>query len=430
MHDQTHGTTIILSVGTGRNREDIAAALVFSIRQNGARRAVFLCSAKTRAETLPVVVGQLGWPEDCYRVHVCADEDNVETLFVEWNQAWDELLAGWRPARVIVDFTSGTKPMSAAAAMLGISRGAEALSYVVGRRDETGRVVESTDVRSLLPALVLAHRRLTLAADHFNAGSFAAARDIAAEYLKITAMPDDRLREVARSVHFIASACEAWDRFDYTQAARHLRDSQRYWNQWQWVMDSARLKAVQQLIHAARDAATGRGALEPALAADLLASAQRCMRRQDWDDAVARLYRACELLAQLKLLRDYGQQTGNIDPEKLPEDLRQQYRDRKSRADGGRLKLGLEQSFTLLEQLADPLGREFRARYGRRDAYGPLNGLLNARNNSLLAHGTTPIGQDKAGQLREHILALADVAEPDICRKWLPMAVLPEFGAF
>jgi len=430
MHDQTHGTIIILSVGTGRNRADIARGLVFSIRRNQADRAVFLCSRKTREETLPLILEELRWPEDRYRVHVCTDEDNVETLFLEWNQAWEELLAGWPPARLVVDFTGGTKPMSAAAAMLGISRGVEALSYVVGPRDETGRVVESTDLRSLPPALVLAHRRLILATEHFNAGSFAAARDIAAGYLKITAMPDDRLREVARSIHFIASACEAWDRFDYTRAAGHLRDSQRCWNSWPWVTDASRLGAVTELIKAARDAAAGQEALAPPLAADLLASADRCMRRQDWDDAVARLYRACELLAQLKLLRDYRQQTGNIDPEKLPEPLRPQYRDRKSRADGGRLKLGLEQSYTLLEQLADPLGLEFRARYGRRDAYGPLNGLLNARNNSLLAHGTTPIGREKAGQLREHILALADVADPAICGKWLPMATLPEFGVF
>ncbi len=432
MTEPSDDTTIILSVGTGRNRQDIAGALLFSIRHHRADRAVFLCSAKTHAETLPLVLEELGndaWTPDRYVVHVCDDEDDVQALFTQWNKAWDDWFGDRPPGRVVVDFTSGTKPMSAAAVMLGISRGVETLSYVTGPRDTGGRVTESTGVRALTPDLVLAHRRLRLAVEHFHAGSFAAAADLAGRHLRIAAMPDDDLREKARSVHFLAAACEAWDRFDYKQAARHLRESDRHWNQWKWLSDADRLRAMSELIEAARDA-VAKGEFNAALAADLLANADRCMRRQDWDDAVARLYRACELLAQMRLLRDHGQKTGNIDPEKLPENLRAEYRGRRDRADGGRLKLGLEQSFRLLEQLGDGLGKKFRELYGDRDARKPLQGLLNARNNSLLAHGTVPITDDQARRLCDHIMELADVADPEICGKWLPMARLPEFKEF
>lgn len=423
---------LVTTIGTGRTGDDIAEAVVFSLGRNKADHAVFLCSEKTRQHTLPRILERLaGWTPDRYQVHVTTAEDDVQSLFVEWNSRWDDWFAGWAGAEAVVDFTSGTKPMSAAAVLLAFSRGARSLSYVTGERDDTGRVVTSTGVLAISPDLVLAHRHLRLAAEHFHAGSFAAARDIAAAYLRRDTMPDERLREVARSVAFIGEAYALWDRFDYKAAAAKLRESERYRPQWPWVDDVDRLAANHDVMTAVRDAA-GRGEFSPALAADLIANARRCLDRQRWDDAVARLYRACELLAQLVLLRDFRQQTSNIDPDRLtlPAEVLEEYRQRKARSPDGRLKLGLNEAYTLLERLGSPAGREFRARYGTEERPGELKGLLGSRNSSLLAHGMDPIREDKARKLMEHVTVLARVVDPAIVETWAARAELVRFRPF
>ncbi len=420
---------LICTVGTGRDRQDIAQAIVFSIGQHQASGAVFLCSPKTQEETLPLVLAQLGWPAERYRTHVSADVDDVQRLFVEWNRAWGDWLTSWPKARVAVDFTSGTKPMSAAAFALAVARGADAVSYVVGERDTTGRATCSTAVRAFAPALVVAHRQLQMAVEHFHAGDYGAARDLAQKFLKIEALPDDHLREVARSIHFVAAAYEAWGRFDWKQAARYLKESQRFWPEWPWVDSAARLAANRQLIDAAKESCQQRD-YGPAIVADLLGNVDRCLIRQAWDDAVARLYRACELLAQMRLHCAYGQDTGNIDPSRLPEPLRGRYQERKDHVEGGKLKLGLEQAYTLLEELGDELGGAFFERAGSFEQRRELRGLLSIRNDSLLAHGLQPIGEEKARKLREHVFALARVADPAIMDEWLPKAEPVRFGSF
>ena len=420
---------VIASVGTGRNREDIARAIVYSLEEHRADHAVFLCSAKTCQETLPEIRKRLGWPDDRVKVHTCADEDDVQRLFIEWNEQWDRWPAVHPPARVIVDFTSGTKPMSAAAVMLAVSREAHCLSYVVGERDETGRVTQSTAVRTIAPDLIVAHRQLRLAVEHFHAGNFAAARSIAEPYCREGTLPVEGLRKIALSIHYVATAYEAWDRFDYRQAAASLRDSERYWKTWTWLDGQARLADNRTLIVKARESCQS-GRFGPALAADLLANADRCAQREDWDDAVARLYRLCEMLAQMRLLEKFDISTGDVDPQKLPGNLGRACAERKEKAAGGKLKLGLYDAFALLAELDDPLGREFDGRYGTFEKPGPLQGLLNARNQSLLAHGTVPIGGDKADQLRRHVEALARTADASILDEWLPKATAVRFGPF
>ncbi|MFB3787117.1 MAG: hypothetical protein ACE15F_12200 [bacterium] len=49
------------------------------------------------------------------------------------------------------------------------------------------------------------------------------------------------------------------------------------------------------------------------LVEEVIQNAERCAKRHRFDDAMARLYRATELLAQVKLRRDYGLEPGNLD---------------------------------------------------------------------------------------------------------------------
>ncbi len=423
--------SIICTVGTGRDREDIAKAILFSIQHHAADRAVFLCSQKTRDETLPHILD--GWTdaENRYVVDICPDPDDVQALFIRWNERW----SNWVPAdvdgRVIVDFTSGTKPMSAAAFALAVARGADTVSYVTGPRDSTGRVSESKTVQALAPMLIVAHRQLCQAVDHFHAGSYAAAAGLAAPLRKAEALPDERLRAIAESVYGVAAAYEAWDRFDWKAARNAVWHKHGRFERttWPWLDSVEQLRENGELIRAAEDVRRSQ-VYRAEMVADLLGNVKRCLDRHDWDDALARLYRACEMLAQLKLLRDHDLRTGDVDVEKLPESVRPQYQKRKDSSPIARVKLGLEQAYTLLEELGDPLGAEFRKVYGDLSRPGPLRAALTARNDSLLAHGIQPIPQQKAEQLYEHVLALARQTDPAILDEWLPKATPVRFHPF
>ncbi len=404
----TQGTAVLVAtVGTGRVRSDIAQAIAFSFRRHGAGKLLMLCSQKSHAETVPEVVRLL--PSVDRRVDVCPPglEEDVQGLFLRWRRRCEELLAGWPAGRVVVDFTSGTKPMSAAAFALAIACRAEVVSYVVGPRDQTGRATASTDVVSFSPDMVVAHQQLRLAAEHFNAGSYASARDIAGRYLKADEMPDEHLRALARSVRYIAAAYAAWDRFDWKGAQSQFHQVVGEWGRWGWVDSPEQLDRNYEFVRAVRKSRSEDG-WSVVMLADLLGSARRCMDRADWDDAAVRLYRACEMLAQLALKQmELLEGTGVVVDRLAGKVPAEQLERLGGRADGrGRARLGMEESYRLLEGLGHPLAGEFFGLYGH-DRRGPLANAVRARNGSLLGHGVVPIGQKQAGDLWQHVGALA-----------------------
>jgi len=402
--DSSQSTVLVVTLGTGRDRTDIAQMVEFSFRKNRADRLWVLASPKTQEETLPCVRERL--PDVAMKVHACrpGDEENVEALFVDWHQHWDRDLGEWLPARIVVDFTSGTKPMSAAAFALALAHGADAISYVSGEKDESGRTRQSTRLYAFRPDRVFAHRRIVLAAEHFNAGSYAAARDTVAGLLKKEQLPDEHLRAQARGIHLVAAAYEAWDRFDWKEAASHFHQVAKEWRTWTWADSPAQLAANYEHVRKVQSEKNDYGA---ALAADLLSNAERCMARQDWDDAVARLYRATEMVAQRQLLQRHGvQNTSDVDPAKLPERMRAGYEKRQQESRNGKLRLGLAEAYGLLKELNDPVGKTFCDAYGPK-GQGDLGNALRGRNQSLLAHGAAPIREPTAKALLGHVQSLA-----------------------
>lgn len=392
------------TVGTGRDRSDIAGAIAFAVNYHKADRAVFLCSRKTHEETLPRVVARLGWADDRYCAHICTDEDNVQSLFLEWLEAWPGLVGSGPGGQAIVDFTSGTKPMSAAAFALGVARGCAAVSYTTGERDETGRVVESRDCVSFSPDLVVAHRQLELAAELFNLGQYAAAREIAGRFRSLS---NEYLRRVAESLWWLGGAYDCWDRFDWKGAASALHQSKRSWGDWPWVESDDQLCKNESLIKEAKRA-KGRDLPNATMLADLLANAERCLAQGYCDDAVCRLYRGFEMLAQYVLAaEEYRQRTDNINIDDLPKDIRPKYQEKAQKAPDGRLRLGLAGAYELLEDLGDPLGKDFRKLYGKWPKWGKLHDALERRNGSLLAHGLNPIDHQTAEYLQEVLVELA-----------------------
>ena len=127
--------------------------------------------------------------------------------------------------------------------------------------------------------------------------------------------------------------------------------------------------------------------------ADLINNAERRIKECKYDDAVARLYRAIELIAQMKL-REYGLDDlscekftiEDIRGKKIDPSLYAKYKDEKRR-----LKLGLEMKFNLLNDLGWDMGRHIYD--------NEMKNLLSKRNASVLAHGLDPVRKEDALKL-------------------------------
>ncbi|NMG18018.1 TIGR02710 family CRISPR-associated CARF protein [Brasilonema bromeliae] len=128
---------------------------------------------------------------------------------------------------------------------------------------------------------------------------------------------------------------------------------------------------------------------------DLLRNAERRAAQERSDDAVGRLYRALELLAQIRLLKSYGIRTGDVNPQQLPEYLQDEYEKKRSPVKG-LIQLSLRSSYELLNQLPnDPIGQFYQ------ESANKIINALEVRNNSLFAHGFQPITSNNYQKVSE-----------------------------
>ncbi|MCC6526640.1 MAG: TIGR02710 family CRISPR-associated protein [Polyangiaceae bacterium] len=309
--------------------------------------------------------------------------------------------------RVVVDFTGGTKCMSAA---IGIqaSRWSCVFSYVGGNertKDGVGVVVSGAEkiVHQTNPWDALGHQAVEDYVVLFDQHAFLAAANVAAVTMKRVSRPD-RKRELS-SLEQLAKALDAWDRFDHSTSRNLLESVTKSANDLRAVLGSARGDRV---LAGAGKLAEHLGQLGQATppsrhhVLDLLANAQRRKDEGRFDDAVARLYRAIEAIAQVALKDGHGvESTEKVPLERVPEPLRTTWT---TRANEGVLALGLQDAYALLAGLNDSSGAEFQST-GLSGTRSPLV----ARNRSILAHGFERVPHAVFDKLWTSALSLAGV---------------------
>jgi CRISPR-associated protein (TIGR02710 family) len=204
-------------------------------------------------------------------------------------------------------------------------------------------------------------------------------------------------------------ALAAWDRFDYGQALAFCQEDAALRGEFE-----PRLKTLLRcrgLVQGdeqwhAKDVS---GAV---LVEDVVANARRCAARGRFDDALGRLYRATEMLAQVRLRRAYAIHTANAEAAigrlgPAVDGFLAEQRDPESRG----IELGLMSAAALLGRIGDPLGRRFAESQDR------LKQWIGFRNQSLFAHGLEPVDEASWRAVGESWIswmegALVDVAAP------------------
>ncbi len=287
---------------------------------------------------------------------------------------------------VAVDFTGGTKCMSAALALQG-HRWRCTFSYVGGMertKDGVGIVITGKEqvLHAQNPWDALGFQAVEEFGVLFDQHAFGAAVALADRAMRNSRDPV-RKREF-NALKAFAEAYDCWDRFDHKRALDKFQELAKSENDLRALLGGA--KAEELLSKANSHGEYLRKLIEgpsPSVqhVTDLMANAQRRRVEGRIDDAVARLYRSIESLAQVALSERYQiKNTKQVPLNSVPEPLREQW---SSRADDGSVFLGLQDAYALLAALGDKLGLNFKQLQLDDRQRSPLT----ARNQSILAHG-------------------------------------------
>ncbi len=427
------GRTLVMTVGTGdldRLEETLFTPLRKSIATDAWTRVVLLPSTVTEdfARTLR---SRLDGAATEVSPLPAGDENDADAAYAHFDRVLAGVLQDAAPEDVVVDFTRGTKAMSAALVLAATRRAVPRLRYVAGRRDRRGMVEPGSEqVRAIRTTVVDGHRRLDLARELLRQGDFAAVANVLPDPNRSAAetYPDDLLA-ASRAVRAAARLYAAWDRLDYASAAAQKLGTppSSDWDQ-VWPTDAMRTWVTALDREPARADCPAMAAWLRRLAVDLLANGERRVRQGQNEDALVRAYRLLELIGQARLF-DHGLDSANLDPAHdavLAVQRESERKKRKPLSEGpsGELQASRFQVGRLLRHCQDPLAKPL-LRFDNETLLKPT-----LRNNSVLVHGFTARAPDDPALLRRLFRDLEGLAR-DACgwevADWLRIARSPAF---
>jgi len=290
---------------------------------------------------------------------------------------------------LLADYTGGTKTMSVALTIAALDNNMTVHLTTSTNRDDLIRVKQGQRVRRASVISITLNRVIeqalpSLLSQYNYPGAYSQLERL---LLDFELQPQDRQR--IEKISDLCQGLDLWDRFDHANAYYYLKP----------YLSDPKLKPLvlflKQVMGSRQDFAEDFQAADATrghgyeIVEDLLFNAERRASLGRYDDAVGRLYRALELLAQIQLQKVYTIRTGDVDLTKLPESIRDNYQK----------QLGLMQSYQLLADLPnDPLGIWFQKHKS------PIQDKLKVRNFSLMAHGLKPITEEEYQGLAEVVL--------------------------
>ncbi len=342
--------------------------------------------------------------------------DNVDDLVICHNKAGEAvrrvLDKGYKRSQVVTDYTFGTKNMAVALALAAIDCGFT-FSYVGGTQrtnDGIGTVESGHEhvYESVNPWDFLAVVERSKASLFFNTCQFKACRDLLVDLTQKTT----QRRTVYKKLSNLVEAFLNWDLFRHQDGlmsfkASRLDDLEEDQDQRIASFAVACGKLRPRLDSILKCSGQGKLPCLP-LALDLFANAERRFIEGMVDDAILRLYRVVEMLAQGRLLDGYNINAGDVTQEQLPETIREKYMQHYLNDRDNKIKLPQYAAYGLLESLGDPLGLRFAAEEKR------FLGIQQARNYSYLAHGFQSAKEDTYRSLRKFVMNLGSIGEEDI----------------
>ncbi len=410
---------LVLTVGTGK-RDDLQKSLIDplmkSINDGDWDRVVLLPSQET-APNAEQILSEMDTDHIISRpLEKSGMETNADECFGHFDQILEELInQGFNRTEITLDFTRGTKAMSAALLMAGMSREIPNIRYVSGsERDDRGMVIPGTEViKEANTRLVDARRLLNQTERLMQRGNFEAVCNLIQNRNPIEEstgyfyeMQKD-LWEICES----ALVYSAWDRFDYEGAFELLKNGEKSFRNGRYGPTQEMNDWLKYLANEIDRGNTNTSAIYvQRLACDVLANAERRIRDGLYEDAYVRCYRVLELIGQYCLFqRGYDSGMLSEHDEKVQELVR--YLEKKKSAPLGKVRIkkksfataGQYQVTRLLDIRGDCRGNALNALGNKRDRF-----LTSNRNKSLLIHGFSSANTE---QIKNIEISVKDLEE-------------------
>lgn len=302
-----------------------------------------------------------------------------------------------------IDFTSGTKAMTAALFAAGVALNSDQVFYVYSEhRDKLGRAVQSDRIMAFAPIFAIAERELAEARRLFNEADYAnAARLAMSVHRSVIDKIDKKDVFVSRTwtIWQLGQAYAAWDAFEWEKAAKTIRENMK-----NVLLPDGEKERLCRQVEFCDTIAANEYAEERLF--DLYANAQRRWTQKRHDDALSRLYRAFEYMIQVELRKECGIDSSKTSTQEIRERCPKIHESTLSRFQGDEyeriLKIGLRSGLVVLAEFGNRLGTDLAEAYfgqpwvpgnEQPNHSGSLKGLLENRNRSYLAHGSEPVKQ-------------------------------------
>lgn len=391
-------SALLITVGIGRDDPNkLANALYEAVVQSRADLILFFVS-KDSFKMIDLI-------KDIYRNKKNKEFDYYKYVLVEEFDDFDycyELITSEilklekRGYEILISFNSGTKIMSVTSALVGALFDKQ-LMFLNAKRGEDNFYKGGTE--SLRP-LNLYRYKDTLSVDKimylFNNNRFDAAKTLLDE-VSYDAMDKDLFKDIFDAYYY-------FDNVQFDKALKKLENKSKFLTT---EYDEFKMQ-LNENIGALNIITEKKENRCYYILASLLNNAQRRFDENKFDDAVARLYRSLELIAQIQLYEKYGIDTKNVDINILEMNNINSKFIKKLKNQKGNKKISLRQDYELLSYYDDKLGIFYK------NNKKEMTELLSYRNHSILAHGLVSLDDKKFSKLNKKVFEFARVLKPDI----------------
>lgn len=381
-----------MTVGTGVDTSEnkirsLAHGLLTSIRDKRPDKIVFFGSKKSK-KTLSYL-----YKEAKKKNFKIPNHKFIEIIQIDdFNHCFKKIeneMKKYLEDEVIVDYTSGTKTMASTAAIVAVLYKKE-LMTVTGNRD-TSPIVQMGTEETKTQNMYRVYDGMTIKRfkELFNLYRFRTALKVLDEVIV-----DERKEPYTK----LTKGYLYWDLFNHQKAQEYLSSEE--------IKVLAEIKDVlnrnKSILGSIVRAKNGKTRYKYRFyLPDILANSQRRAHEGKYDDAVARVYRALELIAQIIFEEEYKDYTFSINPKNYSK------RARSALSLDSKRPIGLKKAYQLLACEGHEIGKKFIN--DKR-----LQNLLKLRNHSIFAHGLESIKREEYKEFYEKVISYAKMVDENI----------------
>lgn len=385
--------------------------IIISLNRKMPEYVCFFVSEATKDSTEKEILPNLNFKPRHWDWIITPSPEGLSECYKEITDKLPSILQKWGidSSKLVVDYTGGTKTMSVAVTLATIEDSSN-YSYVGGMersKEGVGVVVDGKEKTWFLdnPWNEIAFMARREAYILFNRARYASASE---RFSEIGKKVGENHKPFFEALKDMATGYDWWDKFKHKEAGSKLyscRDIIKTYS----VSD----KKVENFVPVLLDNISFLDKLkdnEELKHYDLIANAMRRAELENkYDDAVARLYRAMEAIAQWRLKSGHQINSADVKKEQIPESIRSDYVVKYLDDKDNKIKLGMYASYWLLKELNNPLGNGFFKIYEKE-----IRGLLDIRNSSILAHGYVSIKQETYEKLLNNVLEFSSIKREDL----------------